>query len=640
MSLLGYIGFLASVLGVLACFCLNRKFRTEIFGMAWKWKIVWLVPTLAYLLVGFGFGFPLANKLTPAVLGLSLQGVFMVLAMIMQWVAMMWIMARPRIDWYMPGETYDSLTWDDYVGNDEIRDRIKQIMDFIENPEKYQSLGAKLPKGVLLLGPPGVGKTYLARIIANMCGVPIAICESTSMQSPFMAVASMMVKALYKKLNKYAKQYGASMVFFDEIDAIGMSRSGPNNQSGGGMSPMGFMGGGSGGILNALLGCMDGINGVEGFFKKFLRRIGFISAKKKPQAGTVITFGATNAPISVLDAALVRDGRFDWKFTVSVAGDEGREKQIKYFLAKVPHDKTCDVGYLTSDFRGMTPVEISACLNNAIIRAIGAGRREATYEDVIKSLWDRSFGLPEPINLSPLDEDRVAKHEAGHGVMAVWFPMTGWSCWGATVRPRGSALGMVMSKPMVEMHTQTIEDLSRRILLSVGARAVEETVMRTKMSGASGDLSSATAVARAMVASYGMLDRVVSLDAMGLGNSDAVAAEVDMLVLAHLELAKELLLANPDAVKALWEALKVEKDLDGRRVQAIVLESSDFEYPEEYSIWALVEPKYRAIKDEKETEKMRKMKAFNDAQSAATGKKGRKAAPVAALPAPEAAPQG
>jgi cell division protease FtsH len=622
MSQIGLLITFVSLASAAALFCFNDKFRKEFFRTAWSLRILVGAPVIVYLGSSALLGSETVKGMLPMVLMMTMQLAFMMFAMIMQWVAMMWIMSRPRIDWYMPGETYDELTWDDYVGNDEIRDRMRLLLDFIQYPEKYRKQGAKLPKGVLLLGPPGVGKTYLARIIANQAGVPIAICESTSLQSPFMAVAALSVKALYRKLRKLSAQYGASMVFFDEIDAIGMSR----NRGGGGQMGLGmmggFMGGGAGGILNALLGCMDGINSNEGFLKKTGRRFGLVGKGAKPAPLTVITVGATNAPIESLDSALVREGRFDWKFHVTTSGDKGRREQIAYFLRNRPHDNTVDVDRLVSDFRGSTPVTIDSVLNNAVIKAVADRRTVINYNDVREALWDKYFGTPEPIDLNELDAERVAYHEAGHGIIDVLYPMHGWACFGATIEPRGKALGMVMSQPNVELHTMTKEDLCRRILVAVASRAVEELRLGIEMNGHSGDLNQATNAAVAMLAQYGMGEHYISFAGLGQPTHPAVVTEAERLLRAHRILARRIVEVEMEAVEALAKALLQHKSIDGREVERIVLAVSQ---PKLTSISKEVEAIY------KELEAADKAKAKAEGGNVLTA-----GAPVIARPAGEA----
>lgn len=601
MPITGTTIIIGSLLLAAFLFCFNDRFRTELGRTANRWKILIFGPAFLYLFVAAFAGIDMTNSMVPGALAGALQIFMLMFIMVIQWVAMMWIMARPRIDWYMPGEGMDNLTWDDYVGNDEIRDKVKDLMDFIENPDKFRKMGAKLPKGILMQGPPGVGKTYLARIIANMAGIPIAICESSSMQSPFVAVGALMVKSLYKKLNKYARHYGAALVFFDEIDAIGMSRSGPNG--GMGAPVMGFMGGGSGGILNALLGCMDGINSTEPFLRRLGRRFGLITKKLEPV--TVITIGATNAPLSALDAALIREGRFDWKITVTASGDKGREEQIRYFLKKRKHDDSVEVARLVSDFRNDTPVTIDAVINDAMIRAIRDNRDAITYNDIMTSLWDRNFGLRSPITLGDLDEHRVAEHEAGHALMAVLWPMTGWSCWGAGIVPRSGALGMVVSKPWKEIYTATQEDLSRNILLSVGSRAVEELRMGIKMNGFSGDLGQATNVALHMLAAYGMGNRLLSFSSINQATNPALIADAELLLKAHLELARELVKENDAAVKAVAEALKEHKELDGRQVQKLVVDNVVTADWETMKVWERVSKIVKRLKEEARGKRLR-----------------------------------
>lgn len=575
MTLIGLAIVLVSLTSTSALFCFNTRFRREFFRTAWSARMIVFLPVTVYGLSRLFLGAAVTKAMLPMALQMTLQMVFMMSAMILQWVAMMWIMSRPRIDWYMPGETTDQLTWDDYVGMDTVRKEMQILVDFVQNPDKYRKLGAKLPKGVLLLGPPGTGKTHMARILANTVNVPIAICESSSMQSPFMAIGALTIKSLYKKLRRYAHQYGASLVFFDEIDAIGMSRSGGGQQGGMPMMGMGgFMGGGAGGILNALLGCMDGINSAEGFSVKTARRFGLIPSRRKPKPATVITIGATNAPLERLDAALIRPGRFDRKITVTVAGDKGRADQIAYFLRKRPKDKTVEIDRLTSDFRGRTPVEIDTILNLGVIKAVSGGKSELTYHDINQAQWDEDAGLPQPFDLNELDQNRVAYHEAGHGVVNVLYPIQGWKCFGATIIPRGKALGMVISRQEIELHTMTKEDLSRRLLMALASRCVETEHLGIEMNGFSGDLGQATAVAIQMVSAYGMGEHMLSYQSLNQQFAPNVVREAELLVRAHFQLAQRIIHDNMPGVHALADALKSRKELDGREVEAIVLSNS------------------------------------------------------------------
>ncbi len=576
-SITGIAFVTASILWLVWTFLFNDKFRAQMGRTANSLKYFFIVPTLFVGLSLMMFGKDnTVGTVLPMTLQFALQALMMMSMMILQWGAMMWMMSRPKIDWYMPGQTSDTLTWDDYVGMDDVRDRMKTLVDFIQNPQKYTSKGAKLPKGVLFLGPPGVGKTYLARIVACTVGVPIAICESTSMQSPFMAIGALMVKALYRKLRNLSLEYGAAIVFFDEIDAIGKSRSGAPGTMGVGMG--GFMGGGAGGgILNALLGCMDGINDSEPWYIKTLRRFNLLSKKYVTRTPYVITMGATNAPIESLDSALVRDGRFDMKLHVGVAGDEGRRKQILYFIQKRrrPIEVTdIIIDRLVQDFSGLTPIEIDTTMNGAVINAVSAGRQVVTYRDLWDALIDKMYGAKEPITLLAEEQERVAYHEAGHGVCDVLLPMSGLKCSAATIVPRGKALGFVASRAFEERHTRTKEDITRRILTCLASRAVELQVLGIEMNGFTGDLNQATNMAVQMVASYGMGSRMISYAALGQFGAPNVTHEAELILRAHFKLVQQIIAENIEAVHALAKTLIKDQEIDGTEVERIVRQSA------------------------------------------------------------------
>ncbi|HLL79061.1 MAG TPA: AAA family ATPase, partial [Ktedonobacteraceae bacterium] len=270
----------------------------------WLWLII--VSIILWYLVT-----QIVPQLSPpspgTVFTYAFQIIFYMFAIVLQFVALFWFLGRPRLYWVMPGET--GVGFEDYKGNPEVLEAARRIVRLLEGVEAYQQMGGQPVRGLLLSGPPGTGKSYLAQCISTEAGVPFAYASAASFRAMFIGMDVLMIKRLYTKARRYAREYGGCVVFMDEIDAIGMSRS----QSGGGRMAMGggifgFMGGTGG--LNELLMQLDPPNIETGWFKKVLRLVGLYHSRVQSQP--VLTIGATNIPES-LDPALLRPGRFDRK---------------------------------------------------------------------------------------------------------------------------------------------------------------------------------------------------------------------------------------------------------------------------------------------------------------------------------------
>ena len=238
--------------------------------------------------------------------------------MIVQFAALFWFLGRTRIYWIMPGET--GVGFKDYKGNPEIIELAERVVTLLRGVKGFKEMGGQVHRGMLLSGPPGTGKSYLAQCIASEAGIPFAYASSPSFQSMFMGIGNIKVMMLYSKARKMAKKYGACIIFMDEIDAIAMSRS--RQGSGMGMGMGGFMGmGGGSGLLNELLMQMDPPPTDQGWKVRMLRKLGLRT--KKAEMPAVFTMGATNL-VESLDPALLRPGRFDWKIKVERPSYEGR----------------------------------------------------------------------------------------------------------------------------------------------------------------------------------------------------------------------------------------------------------------------------------------------------------------------------
>src|SRR5205823_3744150 len=261
-----------------------------------------------------------------------------------------WFIGRPRIYWILPGET--GVGFKDYVGNPEVLEVARRVVTLLRGVKEFSAMGGDITRGVLLIGPPGTGKSYLAQCISTEAGIPFGYLSAPSIQGMFMGMDVMRVWGLSNKANKLARKYGACILFLDEIDAIGRSRGGA--MGGMGMGAMGgmFGGGGSGG-LNELLNQMDPLPKYT-WKARMLRKLGFKVAKSQRQA--VLTMAATNIA-EVLDQALLRPGRFDRKIVVDYPDFDGRKEIIEYYLAKVSHEEL-DLDQFGNDTIGYSPVAI------------------------------------------------------------------------------------------------------------------------------------------------------------------------------------------------------------------------------------------------------------------------------------------
>src|SRR6266849_8045458 len=269
----------------------------------WFWLIVFSV------LLWF-FVTRVVPQLTPPPAAQIFQYVFLfifyMVAIVFQFVAIFWFLGRPRLYWVMPGET--GVGFKDYKGNPEVLEAARRIVQLLEGIEEYQKMGGQPVRGLLLSGPPGTGKSYLAQCISTEAHVPFAYASAASFRAMFIGMDILMIKRLYGKARRYAREYGGCVVFMDEIDAIGTARGGGGMGMGGGM--MGLMGGAGMGGLNQLLMEMDPPNIETGWFRKILRTIGLTHSRVQNEP--VLTVAATNVP-EALDAALLRPGRFDRK---------------------------------------------------------------------------------------------------------------------------------------------------------------------------------------------------------------------------------------------------------------------------------------------------------------------------------------
>jgi cell division protease FtsH len=367
-------------------------------------------------------------------------------------------------------------TFSDVAGVDEAKEELKEIVEFLRNPKKYQRLGGRIPKGVLLLGPPGCGKTLLARAVAGEANVPFFFMSGSEFVEMFVGLGAARMRDLFQQ----AKEKAPALVFLDEIDTIGKGRAGA-------------LGAGFGGhdereqTLNQLLVEMDGFDASKG----------------------VIIMAATNRP-DVLDPALVRPGRFDRQVVVDQPDLKGRQEILRVHVRGVSIDPSVDLRILAARTPGFTGADLANVVNEAALLAARREEDAVTMRELEEAIDRTVAGLERKSRvMSEKDKERVAIHEMGHALVALTAP-TADPVHRVSIIPRGAAaLGMTMQRPTEDRYLLTEPELNDRLAVLLGGRTAEEILFDNVVStGAQNDLERATEIARAMVVEYGMSPKV------------------------------------------------------------------------------------------------------------------------------------
>jgi cell division protease FtsH len=391
-------------------------------------------------------------------------------------------MGRNRVKIYDRKEM--KTTFSDVAGVDEAKEELKEIVEFLKNPKKYQRLGGRIPKGVLLLGPPGCGKTLLARAVAGEANVPFFFMSGSEFVEMFVGLGAARVRELFQQ----AKEKAPALVFLDEIDTIGKGRSGA-------------MGAGFGAhdereqTLNQLLVEMDGFDSSKG----------------------VIIMAATNRP-DVLDPALVRPGRFDRQVVVDPPDLRGREEILRVHARGVALDPSDDLRTIAQRTPGFTGADLENVVNEAALLAARREKNSVTMDELEEAIDRASMGLERKSRvISDREKVRVSAHEMGHALVAHFCENLD-PVHRVTIIARGTAaLGLTMTRPLEDRYMATEPELKDMLAFAMGGRVAEEIVFGEVSTGAQNDLEKATQIARAMVAEYGMSDKVGPLS---LGRDD------------------------------------------------------------------------------------------------------------------------
>ncbi len=526
------------------------------------WRAILLYLGITSLLI---YGLTNASELTLGILGFVAQLLFAMMFMVVQFGALFYLLGRGRVYWVQPGET--GVYFTDYRGNDQVLEVARRVVRLLQGAKAFKRMGGEITRGVLLEGPPGTGKSYLAQVIANEASIPFAYASAPGFQNMFMGIGNLRVRMLYGKARKMARKHGAAIIFIDEIDAIGMARSG---QTGGGMMAGGLFGGGAGfGLLNELLLQMDPPNFDNGWVSRLLRTIGLRKTRAMPPI--VLTMGATNLA-SALDHALLRPGRFDRKIHVDLPDLDGRKDIIEYYLAKVRHEDM-PVDRMANDTILYTPVAIKFVINEAVIHAHFDGRDAISYDDFTRARENHEWGLREPIRgLTDEDRRRLAYHEAGHAIAQVklknWERLTK-----VTIIRHGDALGLAAWKPVEEKRVLIREELLASIQVSLASRAAEELFLGSQTLGVTSDFAGATHLAFQMLSFWGMDGSFYSSLPFGPmvdANDPRMKRKIDQVLEQEYRKVKGLLSEYSGAVHELAQELIANDEVDGQDVEDMV----------------------------------------------------------------------
>ena len=458
---------------------------------------------------------------------------------------------------YMEKQT--GVTFQNVAGQDEAKESLQEVVDFLHNPEKYSGIGAKLPKGALLVGPPGTGKTLLAKAVAGEAGVPFFSLSGSAFVEMYVGVGASRVRDVFKQ----AQQMAPCIVFIDEIDAIGKTRDtamGGNDEREQ--------------TLNQLLAEMDGFDTNKG----------------------LLVLAATNRP-EVLDPALLRPGRFDRRIIVDKPDLKGRVDVLKVHAKDVKMDESVNLEEIALATSGAVGSDLANMINEAAINAVKNGRQVVSQKDLFEAVEVVLVGKEKKDRIMSAEERRIVSyHEVGHALVTALQKNTE-PVQKITIVPRTmGALGYVMQTPEEEKFLNTKKELEAMIVVALGGRAAEEIVFDTVTTGASNDIEQATKIARAMITQYGMSDRFGLMGLESIQNryldgrpvlncGEATASQIDEEVMRMLkssyEEAKRLLSENRDALDRIAAFLIEKETITGKEFMKIFREVKGIPEPVE-----------------------------------------------------------
>lgn len=408
-----------------------------------------------------------------------------------------------------------NIKFDDVVGIDEAKDECREVVDLIKDHTRLKNIGGKILRGVLMIGPPGCGKTYIAKAIATETGLPFLSMAASEFNEVFVGVGASRVRQLFKKARRLAYGYGGCVIFIDELDAMGQKRTFSQFGSGEGNTTQ-----------NQLLVELDGLGAGA--------------------TENIVVIGATNASEDILDPALLRPGRLDRKVYINKPNLEGREQVFNLYLKKVKHDASVDPKRLARRAIGYSPAEIENAVKESALVATRNKRDVITWADMTEALDRIELGFKIKLTINSREREMTAYHETGH-LITTYLLHPRDDVFKASILPRKNTLGVVYHVPLEEWHSQDKESLTAQIKIALGGFAGERVKYGTSTSGVSSDFKSAMGVAHTMVWKLGM------------GPSSLVG---DFTIVPEGQLSREVVTQlSQDTQKILTDCLKEVEDL-------------------------------------------------------------------------------
>ena len=474
------------------------------------------------------------------------------------------------------------MTFADVAGVDEAKDELREVVAFLKDPQSHARLGAHVPKGILLVGPPGTGKTYLAKALAAEAGVPFLFVSSSAFQSMYYGATNRKIRSYFKALRRHARREGGAIGFIEEIDAIGASRSG---------SGLGGHREGGAGVVNELLIQLQSFETPTGSTKLRGLMVDFINQwlptkrhlhKPGSVPANMLVIGATNRAAD-LDAALLRPGRFDRSIYFDLPTRAGRRDIIDFYLGKKAHTTELDDDGRREALAGMTagysPVMIEHLLDEALIWALRRDAHAMSWADITRAKMTNEIGLANGALYTEAERRMIATHESGHATVA-WLVGRGRTLDLLSIVKRKEALGLLAHSDAEERFTRTKSEMRALIQIAMGGMAAEELFFGETSTGVAGDLATATTTACQMVGVLGMGSSLIADTSMSLtGPSDATAKvlstdagrdEVERLLTRSKDDARSMLEHNRHVVEALRDALLDRDELVGSEITDVI----------------------------------------------------------------------
>ena len=449
-----------------------------------------------------------------------------------------------------------NIKWSDVIGMENVKAEAMEVVQLIMDRARVKKIGGKILRGILMLGPPGCGKTYLAKAIATESGLPFVSMSGSEFVEIFVGVGAARVRALFKKARELAYGYGGCIVFIDELDAIARKRV---FSAFGGTEE-------TNSTQNQLLAEMDGLQELKDK-----------SGEPRPEQNIII-IGATNAPEDMLDRALRRPGRFDRIIYIEKPGLEDREKLFAYYLGKVQYDKLLDIGRLARKAVYKSPADIENIIKEAALVATRNGRDAIRLEDISEAMERIDLGLKRQLTMTPREKETTAYHEAGHAVVLYILHPTN-DVFKISIIPRKDTLGVTYSQPKEELYSYTKDKLLADIKVSLAGYVAEKMRFGVTSTGVSGDFKDATRIAHSMVWSLGMSGAEFLGDYTAIPESqisedlkEKLNQETDKIFQLCLKEVEALLIKEKPILEKLVNDLLAKEELEYDEVEAIFME--------------------------------------------------------------------